>query len=233
LGSDRISAYFYNKAEGRKEVAVNDRYGLKKEDRRSSRSRLGDIFTSEHHSIADSKKNGNHAWEENRGISTSFGFNWQDTDANVISSKKFIDMFVDIVSEGGNLLLIVNLDGKGALPDVQTKRLKDIGRWLKVNGEGIYYTRPYTTPKEDNIRYTRSKDKSTVYAISLEWPGKELQLKSVEPAKGAKVYMLGYDKPLKWTHKDGVTTISLPASLQKAEKRPCEHAYTFKLRIKN
>ena len=233
LGSDQISAYFYNKAEGRKEVAVNDRYGLKKEDRRTSRSRFGDIFTSEHHSIAADKKNGNHAWEENRGISTSFGFNWQDTDANVISSKGFIDMFVDIVSEGGNLLLIVNLDGKGALPDVQVKRLKDIGRWLKVNGEGIYYTRSYTTPKEDNVRYTRSKDKGTVYAISLGWPGKELQLKSVEPSKGSKVYMLGYEKPLKWSHKNGVTTIALPSELQKEANRPCEHAYTFKLRITN
>ena len=231
LGSDQISAYFYNKAEGRKEVAVNDRYGLKKEDRRTSRARLGDIFTSEHHSIPESKKNGAHAWEENRGISTSFGFNWQDTEANVISSKRFIDMFVDIVAEGGNLLLIVNLDGKGALPEVQVKRLKDIGKWLKVNGEGIYYTRPYSTPKEGSIRYTRSKDKGTVFAVALEWAGKELQLKSVVPAKGSKIYLLGYDKPLKWSHKNGLTTIALPAALQKAENRPCEHAYTFKITV--
>jgi alpha-L-fucosidase len=233
LGSDQISAYFYNQAEGRKEVAVNDRYGLK--DKRTSRRRLGDIFTFEHSplKVPNPNKSGKHAWEENRGISTSFGFNWQDTDENVISSKEFIDMFVDIVSDGGNLLLIVNLDGKGALPEVQVKRLKDIGKWLKLNGEGIYYTRPYTTPKEDRIRYTRSKDNSTVYAISLEWPGKELQLKSLVPAKDSKVYMLGYDKPLKWTHKDGVTTVALPSALQKAENRPCEHAYTFKLKMEN
>jgi alpha-L-fucosidase len=230
LGSYEISAYFYNHAEGRKQVAVNDRYGLKKEGRRTSRARLGDIFTSEHHSIPESKKNGAHAWEENRGISTSFGFNWQDTDENVISSKEFIDMFVDIVSEGGNLLLIVNLDGKGALPAVQEKRMKEIGKWLKTNGEGIYYTRPYATAKEGNIRYTRSKNNKTVFAISLEWPGKQLELKSVEPEKGSKIYMLGYDKPLKWSYKNGTTTITLPANLQNEANRPCEHAYTFRIR---
>ncbi|MDR2847998.1 MAG: alpha-L-fucosidase, partial [Bacteroidales bacterium] len=128
-----------------------------------------------------------------------------------------------------NLLLIVNLDGQGALPEVQEKRLKDIGKWLKVNGEGIYSTRAYSVNKENNVHFTRSKDNKTVYAISLEWPGKQLELKSVEPATGSKIYLLGYDKPLNWSSKNGITTITLPATLQKAANRPCEHAYTFKI----
>jgi alpha-L-fucosidase len=140
-------------------------------------------------------------------------------------------MFVDIVSEGGNLLLIVNPDGKGALPDTQVKRLKDIGKWLKVNGEGIYNTRPYTTPKEGSVRYTRSKDSKTVYAILLEWSGKQLELKSVEPAKGSKIRLLGYGKPLKWSYKNGTTTIALPSDLQKADNRPCDYAYIFKIEM--
>ncbi|MDR3252040.1 MAG: alpha-L-fucosidase [Tannerella sp.] len=229
LGSYEISAYFYNQAQGRKDVAVNDRYGLRP-DKRIARARLGDVFTSEHHSLPPNKMNGDHAWEENRGISHSFGFNWQDTDDNIMSSKGFVDMFVDIVANGGNLLLVVNLDGQGALPEMQEKRLKDIGKWLKVNGEGIYYTRPYAVPSEGNIRYTRSKDGKTVFAISLEWPGKQLQLKSVEPVKGSKIYMLGYKDPLKWSYKDGTTTIALPSKLQTETNRPCNYAYTFKIR---
>jgi alpha-L-fucosidase len=227
-GSYDISAYFYNHAEGRKEVAVNDRYGCV--NGKWLRGYRGDVYTSEYGKfMPEERKSGQFVWEENRGISQSFGFNWQDTDENVITSKQFIDMFVDIVAQGGNLLLIVNLDGQGALPDVQERRLKDIGKWLKVNGEGIYFTRAYSTTRENNICYTRSKDNKTVYAISLNWPGKELSLKSVQPASGSKIYMLGYNEPLKWSFKDEVTTITLPAKLQKETGRPCQHAYTFKI----
>ena len=224
-----ISAYFYNRAEGRKEVAVNDRYGLENNRRYGyMRSYRGDFFTSEYGDMTDENR-ARHAWEECRGISQSFGFNWQDTDDNVISSKDFVDMFVNIVSKGGNLLLIVNLDAQGALPEVQEKRLKDIGKWLKVNGEGIYYTRAYTIAAEGSVRYTRSKDNQTVYAISTEWPGNQLKLKSVKPANKSKVFMLGYNEPLKWSYKNGITTITLPAKLQKASNRPCDYAYTFRI----
>jgi hypothetical protein len=136
-----IAAYLYNKAEGRKEVAVNDRYGVK--DGRMMRSIRGDFFCSEFDAMPDKSKKEIHAWEECRGISQSYGYNWQDTEDNVITSKQFVDIFVDIVANGGNLLLMANLDGQGALPKVQENRLKDIGKWLKVNGEGIYATRPY------------------------------------------------------------------------------------------
>ena len=227
-GTYDLSAYFYNQAEGRKEVAVNDRIGLA--NGKSLRGYRGDIYTSEYGGhMPEERKTGDFVWEENRGISQSFGFNWQDTDENVISSKDFVDMFVDIVSRGGNLLLIVNLDGQGALPDVQEKRLKDIGKWLNVNGEGIYNTRSYTTTSEGKVHYTRSKDNKTVYAISLEWPGKQLAIKSVEPAKGSKIYMLGHDSPLPWSFNNGITTISLPAKLQNPVNRPCDFAYTFRI----
>lgn len=218
-----IAAYFYNQAEGRKEVAVNDRYGL--ENGAWLRSRRGDFFTSEYHDMK--KENMQHAWEECRGISQSFGFNWRDTDANVITSKAFIDMFVDIVAKGGNLLLIVNLDADGALPDIQKRRLLDIGKWLKINGEGIYNTRPYSTTSENNIRYTRSKDSKKIYAISLDWPGNELILNSVKPLPESEIYMLGYDKPLKWNYQDGVTKVLIPQNLQDESNRPCSFAYTF------
>jgi alpha-L-fucosidase len=205
---------------------VNDRYG--KVGRKTLRSHRGDIYTSEYGDMTDDNRL-RHVWEENRGISQSFGFNWQDTEDNVITSKKFIDMFVGIVAKGGNLLLIVNLDRHGALPVIQENRLKDIGKWLKVNGEGIYNTRSYTVNEEGDVRYTRSKDNKNVYAISLTWPGKQLALNAVQPALNSKVYLLGYDKPLKWTYKNGTTIVTLPPDLQKETDRPCDYAYTFKI----
>jgi alpha-L-fucosidase len=231
LGTYEISSYFYNQAEGRKEVAVNDRYGIK--DGKRLRFERGDFFTSEYHSLTDEKKKSTHAWEECRGISQSFGYNWQDTEENVISSKAFIDMFVDIVARGGNLLLIVNLDGQGALPKTQENRLLDIGKWLKVNGEGIYATRSYVQQAEGSVSYTQSKDGQYLYAIIKEWPGSELLLKGVNPVKDSKINMLGVDMPLKWINtKDGIS-IKVPAKLQDIRNRPCDYAWLLKIRLTN
>lgn len=227
IPSWEMAAYFYNRAEGRKEVAVNDRFAA--DSWKNIRGTIGDFYTDESGDMISELAGKEHPWEECRGISTSYGFNWQDTDKNVISSKDFIHMFVDIVSKGGNLLLITNLDGQGALPDIQEKRLKDIGKWLKVNGEGIYSTRAYTTTSEGTIRYTRSKDNRKVYAIATEWPGKQLKLKSVTPRAGSEIHMLGVEKPLQWSYEKagGVTTILLPDNLQEESNRPCNYAYAF------
>ena len=230
LRSYDIAAYFYNKAQGRKEVAVNDRYGVET-DGKWLRFKRGDFFTSEYHDHEDNNKI--HTWEECRGISQSFGYNWQDTEDNIISSEEFIKMFVDIVSHGGNLLLIVNLDGQGALPEVQENRLRDIGKWLKVNGEGIYGTRTYSTNSEGDVRYTCSKNSKIVYAITTIWPGDKLELKSVEPKSGSNIYLLGKEEPLKWSYDrtKGLTTVLIPDNLQKESNRPCKYAYTFRIEI--
>ena len=226
MGTYTIVSYFYNHAAGRKEVAVNDRLG--EVDGVLSRSRHGDFYTSEYHSMESGDKS--HPWEECRGISQSFGYNWQDTEANVIATQEFVNMFLDIVSEGGNLLLIVNLDGRGVLPDIQAQRLESIGRWLKVNGEGIYNTRNFITSREGDIRFTRSRDNRTVYAISTVWPGKTLNIKSVTPKKGSQIFMLGNKEPLKWKFdKQTGITLEIPERLQKESNRPCKYAYTFRI----
>ncbi|MDR0542239.1 MAG: alpha-L-fucosidase [Dysgonamonadaceae bacterium] len=135
--SPDIIAHFYNHAAGRKEVALNDRNGR-------TRFQIGDFFCSEYHHLPAGYEF-RHPWEENRGISQSFGYNREDTEENVLNPRDFIHMFIRTVSENGNLLLIVNLDGKGALPEPQERRLREIGKWLKINGEAIYATRIWLT----------------------------------------------------------------------------------------
>ena len=52
------------------------------------------------------------------------------------------------MSRGGNLLLDIGPDADGTIPVIMEERLAEIGAWLKVNGEAIYGTRPFTTSKQ-------------------------------------------------------------------------------------
>jgi alpha-L-fucosidase len=222
LKTPEIVSYFYNQSEGRKQVAVNDRFG------KGTRHKMGDFFASEYHSLKSEQAKITYKWEECRGISQSFGYNWQDSEENLISAEEFIHMFIEIVCVNGNLLLIVNLDGEGALPEIQEKRLKQIGEWLKINGEAIFQTKPWLLSSEgDYVRYTQSKDGKYLYAICLKWPGQQLILKSTFLTKDSKVTMLGIEDELQWKIDGDDLIIDIPTSIE--NNKPCLYAYVLKL----
>ena len=199
-GSFDITAYLYNRAEGRKEVCCNDRYGRLDPAEEAAfrrkgikiigcRTVRGDFFTDEWGDTAENIDPAKwHPWESCSGISKAYGNHWMEEldPSMVMSDREFICHFTSIVARGGNLLLLVNLDGQGAIPKVQEERMLSIGRWLEKNGEAIYGTRivaPYSTPAVD---YTRSKDGRTVYAIVKE-PAAEVLLEGVDPRRVEKV----------------------------------------------
>jgi alpha-L-fucosidase len=231
--SRSIVAYFYNHAKGRKEVAVNDRAGNVRNvlpcpqcGELQGTIPHGDFYTSENAFKSGGDGGPQHYWEECSGLSASFGYNWRDSNENVRSANQVIQMLVDVVSKGGNLLLITNLTGDGKLDPLLADRLKTVGAWLNTNGAAIYATRTWTHFKQgDDIRFTKSKDGKYVYAIALKWPGKSLVLQSVHAEKGSTITMLGSPDPLSW-HQDGNDlVIALPASSNEST----ESAWAFKI----
>ena len=152
-------------------------------------------------------------------------------------------MLADIVSKNGNLMLSVPLRGDGQPDELEIEIVKEIGAWLKVNGEAIYATRPWKIYGEgpstqvsekgehdgqkdvsgkpftsEDIRFTRSKDGNTLYAIVLEIPtdGK-VAIKSLRsasahwPGQIGTVELIGGGK-LKFTRDAEGLHVSLPKS---------------------
>lgn len=219
LRSRELAAYFYNRAQGRKEVYVNDRYGL------GTRDQHGDVFCSEYNTTQSYA----HPWEECQGISQSFAYNYEDNEESLGPPARLIHRFIDIVSRNGNLAIIGGPTASGRYPDNVVQRLKALGAWLKVNGEAMYATRVLPPYQEGHVAYTRSKDGTLAYAICKQWPGASLRLKGVRAEEGAQITMLGVAQPLLWQQNDQGLTIAIPESLQDETARPCRHAWAIRI----
>lgn len=111
-------------------------------------------------------------FETVRGMGRGFGYNQNESDADLISADGLIAMFVDIVSKNGNLLLNVGPLADGTIPAAQVERLQALGAWLDVNGEAIFGSRPWkraagVTTDGTPVRFTQSADGATLYAVVL------------------------------------------------------------------
>lgn len=226
-----IVAYFYNKAEGRKDVASNDRLGIE------TREHHGDFHTSETDEVVEKQ---DYPWEENRSMSESYGYNQLDSLENYLTADELIQMLVRIVAKGGNLNLMINPDGTGRIPQIQVDLLKELGDWLNINGEAIYGTRPYeqlcdNTQHGQPVWYTMSKDSNYAYAIVFDWPKSETFIcRWANMIWDEEVYMLGYDEPLEWVDvgRDlwGMSAKIPEAMLINSDARPSKYAWVLKFK---
>ena len=146
------------------------------------------------------------------------------------SKEWILQSLIDIVAKGGNFQAGFGPGPDGKWQQEVIDRLAYVGDWLKVNGESIYCTRPYLRYHEGaDLRFTRSKDKKTLYIISLKWPGKTLSSALARPKPGSAVRMIGYEGDLPWRRDGDHVTVSIPDELQDESKRPCKQAYVFKI----
>lgn len=143
-----------------------------------------------------------------------------------------ISKLVQIVSRGGNFLLNVGPGPDGELDPVAYDRLREIGDWMHVNSDGIYGTKAIAPFKEDKIAFTSKGD--NVYAYYLgdkdEKMPETVKIKSFVPVSSKAVYLMGYNRPLKWKKVDGGIEIYLPESVR--ETPPCEFIWGFKIKVK-
>lgn len=158
--------------------------------------------------------------------------------------------FVDVVSKNGCLLLNIGPKADGTIPEEEAAMLRDLGGWLRINGEAIYGSRPWKIYGEgptqtveghlseernqplgaQDIRYTTQGE--TVYATALglaeeEWRITTLGANSehLEGAAISGVTLLGYDGDLEWRQDNDALVIQSPG------EDAGQYAYVFKLTI--
>ncbi len=233
----RFAAWYYNRgAEWGRGVAINYK-------NRSFREKAA-VFDVERGLLAGIRPL---FWQTDTSISkNSWGF---VAEQDYKSAGSLIGDLIDIVSKNGALLLNIGPRPDGTIPEPEQNVLLEIGRWLAVNGEAIYDSRPWKVYGEGptavvegsfkdtarapftgrDVRFTTRGE--TLYAILLAWPeGGEAVIRSLgtdlrlhEKPVGS-VELLGCGEPLRWSVRGNGLHAKLP------ERKPCEHA--FVLRIK-
>ncbi|WP_422351057.1 alpha-L-fucosidase [Flagellimonas sp.] len=244
-----LLAWLFNESKIKDKVVINDRWGD------GVRFNHGGYYTAEYGAHEAYEK----AWEECRGMGFSFGYNQNEDEQDYNTTRSLVLMLVDIVSKGGNLLLDIGPDARGNIPPIMQQRLKEMGAWLKVNGEAIYGTREWD---ESNVQWSdgdQSFEKTTHY-LGGDYilkqtidPGPGKAVKEVFfTSKGNNLYAIAPKFPkgklvvkgVKPSKKTKVTLLGHDKELMyTAEGRnlvvevpyltydelPCQHAWSFKI----
>jgi alpha-L-fucosidase len=160
------------------------------------------------------------------------GGGWSHTKgAKYMSGRTGVQMLVDIVSKGGNLLLNIAPTPEGEWQQGAYDLLKEYENWMKVNSEAIYNSRVLFPYKEENICRVQQQD-GRAYFFYLAKEGEKkmpskIEITSNQPDKEAIVTLLGYKKPLKWEKTKNGFIVSIPKKLQ--NNPPCNYVWTIKV----
>jgi alpha-L-fucosidase len=134
-------------------------------------------------------------WESCITMGTQW--NYKPTNDNIKPGGKLIALLIEARAKGGNFLLNVGPHPEGYIPYEEEVNLREMAAWNFINNEAIQNVRPWVVVRENNIWFTASKDKKTVYAIITQQPDwvlgerKEIVLKSVKSTPATKISVLG------------------------------------------
>lgn len=145
---------------------------------------------------------------------------------------QLVQLLIKIVSRGGNFLLNIGPSPNGDWDPIAYERLKAIGEWMKINGEGIHGTKPVAPYSSGNFYFTQSKKDNSIYAFYL--PETDLTTIPVTftiqnfqvPAKSG-ITIPGIKGKLSRKIVDGNTVITVPSSVAKQVNG--KYAITFKI----
>ncbi len=229
-----LGAYFYNRSLARHAGKVDGVITVKKVPQRLQKSVVADIERGLSGDIEP------HPWQSETCIG-----NWHylrtlyeqpGEFGGYMHPREALHWLIDTVSKNGTFIL--NIPGKpdGTIDSKERLILERIGTWLAVNGEAIYATRPWKVYGEgpsviragslqgksvgklsaQDIRFTRNKAGTVLYAIALGWPSEVMLIRSLGtaastvPGRVRRVELLGSEARPHWRQRPEGLRIELP-----------------------
>ncbi|KAL3853072.1 hypothetical protein ACJMK2_016652 [Sinanodonta woodiana] len=220
-------AWLYNDSPVKDTVVVNDRWGRNVGCAHGGFYTCGDRFNPGHLV--------NHKWENAMTIDKySWGYRRNARLVDYLTMEQLIDTFVKTVSCGGNMLMNVGPRHDGTIDPIYQERLKAMGDWMAVNGDGIYGTTPWKYQNDtinSDVWYTMKQGDSgtLVYAILLNWPtGDTVHLGAPMTTVSTVVSMLGLPGKLSFSS-TGTAGMIINLNPINPNINPSKYAWVFQL----
>jgi alpha-L-fucosidase len=207
------------------DIIINNRVGKGRQGMQGMNkdsTATGDFGTPEQEILSSSSA---FPWESCMTMNDTWGFKLHDT--NWKSAETLVKNLADITAKGGNFLLNVGPTSEGLIPAASVERLKEMGEWLKLNGEAIYGVKQLKNYREGkDIRYTMSSDGKNIFAMLFNPPVKQITMNQIKPAENSVIRMLGTNEALPWKWDDATgLTIEIPDSIA----LPCKYVWVLKI----
>ena len=235
-----IGAYFYNNSRKRNGGKMEAVLNIKDVPDRLAKAVVADYergLTSEIMKYPWQSETCIGEWHDNRAV-----YDKPDEYGGYLQPVDIIHWLIDTVSKNGTFIL--NVPGKpdGTIDSKEIAVLDGVTSWMEVNGEAIYETRPWTIYGEgpnsvkagsfqgnsisklgsQDIRSTRNKANTVIYALALGWPSVPILVKALgtsaptNPGKIARVELIGTEERVKWRQSPEGLHVNLPTQYRPA-----------------
>jgi len=146
-------------------------------------------------------------WEACQTLNGSWGYDRDNLDWK--SVDMLVQMLIDTVSKGGNLLLNVGPTGRGQFDPRALETLAGIGKWMKLHSRSIYGATQSKLPAPKDCRLTQNGDR--LYVHVLAWPFKHLHMEGMAgKVKYAQMLNDASEIRMRESGDSGVLTLNLP-----------------------